>query len=140
MIFIRLLAQIIDIAAFIGSFVLSWFLIPPLLSPLIGSDTVVGIVVFAVAVVLIVGIQSLFMKEGQTIGKAFFSLKVVSSDENRPLDRSILMQREVFCKLMSCFFICVPMFFGKPGGHEEATQTMVIRAPRTRQKAVKKRV
>lgn len=127
---IRVFAQLIDLLAAFGIFLSSFLLLLPLLSRLTANTALCAVLVLAVGLLLVVGAQRLFMAGGQTIGKAFFGLRVESEDPARPLTASILLQREVFCKLMSCYFICLPMLFGQPGGHEVATQTRVVRVER----------
>lgn len=72
-------------------------------------------------------IQYPFMKNGQTIGKGFYRLKIVSTDKFRKdISVAVVFQREILCKLMSCYFICIPLLAGKVGGHEEATHTKIV--------------
>lgn len=124
---VRLCAQLIDLFVAFGILVASFVL----LRPVGGAFGAVCILLAALAAVT--GVQLLFLREGQTVGKAFFGLRVVSTVPQRPVTVAILVQREVFCKLMSCYFLCLPMLCGQPGGHEEATQTAVVRVARQRQ-------
>lgn len=72
-------------------------------------------------------IQYPFMQNGQTIGKGFYRLKIVSTDKFRKdISVAVVFQREILCKLMSCYFICIPLLAGKVGGHEEATHTKIV--------------
>jgi len=72
-------------------------------------------------------VQYPFMIVGQTVGKGLFSLQIVSTDETRPvITVGIIMQREIFAKAMSGYLICIPVLFGKTGGHEIATLTKVV--------------
>lgn len=72
-------------------------------------------------------IQYPFMQNGQTIGKGFYRLKIVSTDKFRKdISVAVVFQREILCKLMSCYFICIPLLAGKVGRHEEATHTKIV--------------
>ncbi len=132
----RVIAQLIDILLCIGIYVVSFIYASPVFAKWVSS--IFGISsfssnVFAAALTLILGtlvavlVQLPFLKTNQTIGKTFASLEIVSTNKNRPLNMSILFQREIFCKLVSCFIICLPVFVGKTGWHELATETQVVR-------------
>lgn len=122
----RVMAQLVDIfvllAVLVGSFVL---LAPRLTAVIPPVAAAVATIVMAAALEILV--QLPFLRQSQTVGKAFFGLEIASTDPLRPISLSVLLQREVFCKLMSCYIICIPALLGKEGGHETATQTQVIR-------------
>lgn len=125
----RFMAQVIDLVlGFLMIFAIFKFILP-LLGNFMHNNIVLGVL----GIVLLVGgyyaIQYPFMTNGQTLGKGFFGLKIVSTDEIRKdVPVAVIVQREILCKIMSCFFICAPLFFGKKGGHEEATHTKLILA------------
>jgi uncharacterized RDD family membrane protein YckC len=123
----RLMAQVIDLMlGFLMIFAIFNFILP-----FLGGVIDNKIVLTVIGIVLLVGgyfaIQYPFMVNGQTIGKGFYGLKIVSTDEFRKqVTIAVIVQREILCKIMSCFFICAPLFLGKAGGHEEATHTKLI--------------
>ena len=108
----------VDWLVSLAALVVSFLVVLPVLSALLTLLT---------AVLLAVAIQIPFWNVNQTAGKAFFGLEIQSSNADRPLTVSIIVQREIFCKLMSCYLICLPMLWGSPGGHEAATETQVVR-------------
>jgi len=125
--FMRVIAQFIDIFACMAILVGAFIMIPPLLLKQgVGSVSAAAVVLVA-ALFVSLGIQYPFLKIGQTVGKAFFGLSVDSAVLERPVTVSIMFQREVFLKLFTCWFICIPVLWGAPGGHETATQTKVVR-------------
>lgn len=126
---LRLLAQLVDVFVGIAIFVAVFLWLPGLLLPLMES-AIAAVLTLVTAVALVFLVQLPFLFQNQTVGKAFFGLEIATTDPARPLTLSILLQREIFCKLMSCFFICIPALFGKSGGHEAATGTQVIRRKR----------
>lgn len=120
----RILAQMIDFVLGILTIFLVFIGGIPLIGRVISNDF------FAVlaAVCLMCGayfaLQYPFMQNQQTIGKAFFQLQIVSTDNYRKdVPVAVIFQREILCKLASCFFICLPLLFGKEGGHEASTHT-----------------
>ena len=124
---IRILAQLIDLFVCFAALMVSFVWILPALPPFSSSSVLSGILVLVLTVLLAVGAQLPFLKVHQTVGKAFFGLVVAATDSRYPVTLSLLLQRELFCKLMSCYLICIPVLFGKPGGHEVATRTKVVR-------------
>jgi len=71
-------------------------------------------------------VQYPFLRVHQTIGKGFFGLKIVSTNEQRPLTVGIILAREVFAKIMTGYLLCLPVLVGKQGKHDEACETDVI--------------
>lgn len=125
MTFLRICAQLIDIIFSIVVFVISFILMVNPMSQYLGH-LLGGFVVLAFSLSLIFIFQLPFLTQYQTIGKAFFKLKVESTDKQRPLTMSILLQREIFCKLASCYIICIPVLFGKIGGQDIISKTVVV--------------
>jgi uncharacterized RDD family membrane protein YckC len=126
----RFLANIIDISVFFGIIVMTYQVIFPSVINVAGSDSegsvliAAGLLVFVIA--LTSALQYPFLKIHQTIGKAFFGLKIISTNDMRPLTVSIIVQRELFAKIMSAYLMCLPVFFGKTGKHDEAAETEVV--------------
>lgn len=128
---IRIVAQLIDIIVCFAVVVLSFVYILPIFLHYLDT-TVAAVILLLLVVAVNVLIQIPFLKVGQTIGKAFAGLEIVSTDPQRPLNLTVLLSREILCKLASCYFICLPVFAGGRGGHEEATKTAVIIRERKR--------
>ena len=122
----RILAQLVDLFAGFVILVGSFLIISPMLYNLGIAPMVLAGIMLIIVVLLIFGMQYPFMKINQTIGKAFFRLEIATTDQHRPLNVSILVQREVFLKLFTCFFICLPVLWGSPGWHEISTETKVV--------------
>lgn len=126
MLIARMLAQLVDLFAGFAILIGSFLIISPVLYNA-GLDPMLIAVLMMIAVVLLIfGMQYPFMRVNQSVGKAFFRLEIVTTDRHRPLTVSILVQREVFLKLFTCFFICLPVLWGKPGWHEISTETKVV--------------
>jgi len=127
MILRRILGQLIDLIIGFSILIGTFAYILPFLSDYISNKTLLAILGLIIIILANYLIQLAFMMNNQTLGKAFMGLKLISTDEIRKdLSVSIIIQREVLCKLISCFFMCVPVLFGKNGGHEEATRTAVM--------------
>lgn len=132
MLLARILAQVIDWVVFILSLLVTFVYILPFLSNYVGNSMLLGAVGLVIVGLLVFGIQYPFMKNQQTLGKGFFSLKVVSTEKTRSdITVSVIIQREILCKMMSCYMICLPIFFGKVGGHDEATRTTLVKTQRS---------
>jgi hypothetical protein len=66
---------------------------------------------------------------GSTIGKTMTFCVVVNSQSEK-LGYFEMLLREFFSKIFSCYIVCIPVFFGKPGIHEKATDSHVIIKPK----------
>jgi len=130
MLIVRVLANIVDLFVGLCSILITFVFILPFLSQYIGNSILLAVIGLLLIFFIIGAVQYPFLVNHQTIGKGFFSLKIVSVDQTRPLTVAIIVQREIFCKLVSCYFICLPVFFNKAGGHEEATRTAVMKEER----------
>ena len=127
MILRRILGQLIDLIIGFSILIGTFAYILPFLSDYISNKTLLAILGLIIIILANYLIQLAFMMNNQTLGKAFMGLKLISTDEIRKdLSVSIIIQREVLCKLISCFFMCIPVLVGKNGGHEEATRTAVM--------------
>ena len=128
----RILSQIIDLLTGLLALAAVFCLLLPFLSRFVSNQIILGVLGVLLTPSLIFLIQYAFLVNQQTVGKGFFSLKVipVDQDENPDLYREvnikIMIQREILCKLMSCYLICVPLLTGQAGGHEEATCTRCV--------------
>ncbi|MGF6989723.1 putative RDD family membrane protein YckC [Lachnospiraceae bacterium PM6-15] len=123
----RVLAQLIDLVVGVLLLFVTFAYVTPFLVKLVGNAYAAVIAAILLYIVVYYLLQYPFMKNGQTLGKAFFSLKIITTDsKDGAVPIAVIVQREILCKLMSCFFICIPLFLGKPGGHEEATHTRVV--------------
>lgn len=127
MLFRRILAQLVDWLVGVLIILVTFTRIIPFFSVYVKNDTILGVFGVVLVIGLILTVQYPFMKNQQTVGKGFFALKVVSDEKTRPeMTVAVMLQRELLCKLVSCYFICIPVFVRKPGGHEEATRTKVV--------------
>lgn len=127
LILMRVFAQIIDISVYLITLVASYIYMLPYFLPFFKSDEMPSVILFISTILINFILQYPFLKVHQTIGKAFFRLKIHSTNPDRDLDVSIILQRELFAKLMSCYILCIPVLFGKRGGHEVGTETEVIK-------------
>lgn len=120
----RILAQIVDFVLGILTIFLIFVGGIPLIGRVINNDFVAVLIAICLMCVMYFALQYPFMQNQQTIGKAFFQLQIVSTDKYRKnVSVAVIFQREILCKLASCFFICLPLLFGKEGGHEASTHT-----------------
>lgn len=123
----RIIAQLIDLLVGLMVLVATFTMILPFLSTYISNSVVLAVLGLFLIIAIITLIQYPFMMNQQTIGKAFMGLKIISTDKIRKdVSVSVIVQREVLCKLFSCYFICIPVLVGRAGGHEEATHTAVV--------------
>lgn len=123
----RAMAQLIDFVLGILILFLIFGFVLPWIQPLIPNDIIRTLIGMFLIGLLYFFIQYPFMQNGQTIGKGFYRLKIVSTDKFRKdISVAVVFQREILCKLMSCYFICIPLLAGKVGGHEEATHTKIV--------------
>lgn len=122
----RILAQIIDISIYFAIVVISYITMLPFFITLTNSNIIASIVVFIISFLIYSLFQYPFLKVNQTIGKGFFSLEIASTNKHRPLNTYIIIQRELFIKVMTLFIFCFPVLLSKPGLHEELTETEVV--------------
>ena len=123
----RAMAQLIDFILGILMLFLIFGFVLPWTQPLIPTAIIRTLIGMFLIGLLYFFIQYTFMQNGQTIGKGFYRLKIVSTDKFRKdISVAVVFQREILCKLMSCYFICIPLLAGKVGGHEEATHTKIV--------------
>jgi len=121
--FKRILANIVDILVFFTIFVLAILYLQPLLAQVSENHTVNAVIITVLAVGVTSGIQIPFLLVNQTLGKAFFKLRVVSTNKERPISPGIVLQRELFAKVATGYLLCLPVFIGNKGGHEVITET-----------------
>lgn len=124
---LRLLAQVIDWLVFLGALVFSFGVLLPVFKTMISGSALAAILVLLCTILITAAVQLPFLSVNQTVGKAFFGLEIQSTNPDRPLTPAILFQREIFCKLFPCYLMCLPLLWGKPGGHETATETRVAK-------------
>lgn len=122
----RILAEIIDITSYLLSSTLSLILTVPILKDFNNQFRFIGIFI---VIVLFFGspllIQYLFWIQGRSIGKMYTGLVVIREDNKEPADFNIMLVREVFSKCFSLWIVTIPVFAGKKGIHEKATQTEI---------------
>ena len=115
-----------DIVLFFAILVVLFINVTPVLSRFIANQTITGVIVLLMVVLLVAAVQLPFILAHQTVGKAFFRLKIVSTNNERPMTASVVFQREVFCKIATGYLLCIPALYGRTGGHETATETEVV--------------
>ena len=121
----RILANIVDIVLFIALFVVAVLYVHPFITTFIENNTVSAAIVLILVVAVTAGIQIPFLMVHQTLGKAFFGLRVVSTNNQRPVTPGIVFQRELFAKVATGYLLCLPVLVGKKGGHEVVTETEI---------------
>ena len=123
----RLLANIVDIFLFIATIVFFFiFIIPRFVPQGEGLNTPMAIIILLLICGLNFIAQYPFMVVNQTIGKAMMGLRIMSTNVERPLSVGIILQRELFAKVLTCYFMCLPVFFGRTGKHDEVCETEVV--------------
>ena len=130
MILLRLLANVIDWLVFAMIFMALFFGFQHLTPAQYFEQDMIhwgfGIAWLLLMVIVPLGLNYPFMIQGQTIGKAFFALQVRITDTNEPLDFWPMFQREILAKLMSCYIICLPLFFSRQAKYDEAIGAQLI--------------
>jgi uncharacterized RDD family membrane protein YckC len=122
----RLLANMVDIITFFALLVAAFLYALPFIAEYIENTTVSAVIVLVLVVIVTAGIQAPFLLVHQTLGKAFFGLRVVSANRERPITPGIVVQRELFAKVATGYLLCLPVFVGKKGGHDIVTETEVV--------------
>ena len=122
------MANFIDVFVFIAIVVLFLVVILPLFLPYGQEEISLGVagISFILVGCLVFLLQYPFMRINQTIGKAFFGLRIESTNDRRPLTVGIIVQRELFAKALTCYFMCLPVFFGNEGQHDIVCETRVV--------------
>ena len=126
MIIKRILANFVDIFVFFALLVGMFLFAYEYVSVMFGSYIAAAWITLAIITAANFALQYLFLTTHQTIGKAFFRLKIISTDPRRPLTVPIIIQRELFGKIMTCYLLCLPSLFGREGKHEEMSDTKVV--------------
>jgi len=123
----RLLANFTDIFVFIATVVFFFVFVIPRFVP---EDGGLGMPMAALVLSVICAVHFLmqypFMVMHQTIGKAMMGLRIASTNNERPLTVGIIVQRELFAKVFTCYFMCLPVLFGREGKHDEVCETEVV--------------
>ncbi|MCL2204642.1 MAG: RDD family protein [Defluviitaleaceae bacterium] len=123
----RLLANFVDIFIFITTVVLFFIFIVPLFVP---EDGALGMPMAGLVLLVICALNFLlqypFMAVNQTLGKAMMGLRITSTNDERPLTLGIVLQRELFAKVLTCYLMCAPVLFGREGKHDEVCETEVV--------------
>ena len=122
----RFLANTVDIFTFFILFILAFLYVQPLLARFSDNHTVNAVIITILVVAATAGIQTPFLLVHQTLGKAFFGLRVVSTNSERPVTPGIVLQRELFAKVATGYLLCLPVLVGKKGGHDVVTETEVV--------------
>ena len=128
MLFRRVLANFVDVFIFLAIVVAVFAFVLPFFIPIPEGEemslawaafALVGVSGFALAV------QWPFYLNNQTVGKAFMRLRLKSTNDARPLTATIILQRELFAKIFTAYFMCLPVLWGGQGYHDIACETEV---------------
>ena len=128
MLFRRVLANFVDVFIFLAITVAVFAFVLPFFVPIPEGEymsipwaifALIGVVGFTMAV------QWPFYLNNQTVGKAFFRLRLKSTNDSRPLTTSIILQREIFAKVFTAYIMCLPVLWGSEGNHDKACETEV---------------
>jgi len=124
----RLLANFVDVFVFVAIVVAVFAFILPFFVPIPEGEEM-GLVWAVLALVgglgIALAIQWPFYLNNQTIGKAFFRLRVKSMNSTRSLTPTIILQREIFAKIFTAYLMCLPVLWGSQGFHDAACETDV---------------
>jgi hypothetical protein len=128
MLFRRILANFVDIFLFIAIVVILFTWVMPFLAPIPEGEEI-GLVWAGLALVGVVlfyfAMQWPFYVNNQTVGKAMFRLRIRSTSDERELNPTIILQREIFAKIFTAYFMCLPVLWGGDGYHDKACETEV---------------
>lgn len=122
----RALAQMVDIIVYFIILALLGVVAVPFIQSIFGNDVVTMLIYFILSIIVTLMLQYPFLKNNQTIGKAFFGLGIESTDPDVEITPTLILQRDILIKLASCYICCLPMLFGKRGWHEDGTSTKVV--------------
>jgi len=128
MLFRRVLANFVDVFIFVAVIVAVFIFVLPFFVPIPdGEEMGVAWVIFALFGVagFTLAVQWPFYLNSQTVGKAFFRLRIVSTNDARPLTPTIILQRELFAKIFTVYLMCLPLMWGNTGYHDIACETEV---------------
>lgn len=126
----RALAQMVDIIVYFIILALLGVVAVPFIESVFGNNLVTMLVYFLLSIVVTLMLQYPFLKNNQTIGKAFFGLSIESTDPDVEVTPTLILQRDILIKLASCYICCLPILAGKRGWHEDGTSTKVVITPK----------
>jgi len=128
MILRRVLANFVDVFIFVAITVAIFVFVLPFFVP-IPEGGELGLIWAVFGLVGVLGftlaVQWPFYLNNQTVGKAFFRLRLKSTNDARPLTATIILQREIFAKVFTVYFMCLPVLWGGEGFHDAACETEV---------------
>jgi len=128
MLFRRVLANFVDVFIFLAITVVVFAFVLPFFVPIPdGEEMSIFWAIFALIGVagFNLAVQWPFYLNNQTVGKGFFRMRIVSTNDSRPLTATIILQRELFAKVFTAYFMCVPVLWGGDGFHDIACETQV---------------
>jgi len=128
MLFRRAMANFVDVFIFVAITVAMFVWVLPFFVPIPDGEEI-GLAWAAFGLIGVVGftlaVQWPFYLNNQTVGKAFFRLRIKSTNDSRPLTATIILQREIFAKVFTVYFMCLPVIWGGEGYHDVACETEV---------------
>ena len=128
MLFRRVLANFVDVFIFLAITVAVFAFVLPFFVPIpYGEEMSLAWAALALVGVagLTLAVQWPFYLNNQTVGKAFFRMRISSTNNARPLTTGIILQREIFAKIFTAYFMCLPVLWGSQGFHDAACETEV---------------
>jgi len=128
MLFRRVLANFVDVFIFVAVIVAVFIFVLPFFIPIPeGEEMGIGWAIFALTGVLgfTFAVQWPFYLNNQTVGKAFFRLRIRSTNDARTLTPTIILHRELFAKVFTMYFMCLPLLWNGVGFHDIACETEV---------------
>ncbi len=123
MILKRILAQIVDIIVYI---IITGAMIILIASSVKNINVFIVLLSVIIIQLLYFAIQYPFLKVNQTIGKGFFRLYIVSTNNRVKITPMYIVQREILFKVMPCFLLSLNVLIGRESIHDKCCFTKVI--------------
>lgn len=123
----RALAELVDIMLNLFLLVVNVKFILPIFYGLVDIPLLYMILSLAMYIALIILAQGLFWSNGESVGKYFMRLEIISKGDDDDLTLELMIAREFFIKYISFYFSSIPLLFGKESIQEKATNTLVRR-------------
>ncbi|WOO87089.1 RDD family protein [Mollicutes bacterium LVI A0039] len=125
MIIKRMLAELVDLVVNVCLLVFEVIFVLPLFEGLVKVPIIYLIFALGSFWALIILAQGLFWAQGESIGKYFMRLEVVTIVDNEKATFELMVVREFFVKYITFYFSSIPLLFGKESVQEKATGTLV---------------
>lgn len=126
----RIVANIIDLFALIGSVALGVYLAGNVADMFEEPFFLLTLSMVCLIILVPIGLQSMFWLESTSIGKMMVFIKVVKNEDGENLDYFEMFVRDFLLKGLSANLVTLPAFFGKPGVHEVILDSKIIVKPK----------